>query len=213
MCIGFTRQQDGTFQQTGSITTRAGRFQWLKDDGKWDGGWKVEPLEDLLARMDHSGPYKYQEYRIMAAEIPPLVIKPTCAGCGMPAGIDCQHSCESVFGAANVTVTRLPIHFNADHQFSLSVRVDVKKGRNFGKAKLKPFWFNSVRCAELFLMEHGLCRKQCDPIGDGTRLASFLGMATPKERKKREPNRAYLAGLALKGSVSLPTPILPVFAC
>jgi hypothetical protein len=63
---------------------------------------------------------------------------------------------------------------NEDHQFNLSVDV-VIGGKNFGKKKAKMFWFNSVRCAELFLMQNGYCRhKSLKPIGSGERLLSYL---------------------------------------
>ncbi|PYV68250.1 MAG: hypothetical protein DMG96_37000 [Acidobacteria bacterium] len=52
--ITFTRTEDG-IKQGGSINTDYGRFQWLRDDGSWDGGWAVEPITDLLARMNLGG--------------------------------------------------------------------------------------------------------------------------------------------------------------
>ena len=99
----------------------------------------------------------------------------------------------------------LPIQFNADHQFSLSVSV-VADGKNFGNKKPKTFWFNSVRCAELFLMERGHCKKSDAVIGNGERLLAFLGGSeVVKARKKRAPNTAYLARLAKNPEMLLAT--------
>jgi hypothetical protein len=87
--IIFTKLEDGTFEQEGECLGTHGFFQWKRQDGLWDGGWTVEPLADLLARMSQSGPYKYSAYRILPAEKRDLVIKPTCAGCGSIAGSNC----------------------------------------------------------------------------------------------------------------------------
>lgn len=152
--------------------------------------------------MSQSGPYKYPAYRILPAEKKDLVIKPTCAGCGNIAGIDCQRSVQYIFGRADVTQS-LPIRFNDDHQFNLSVAV-VTDGKNFGQKKPKTLWFNSIRCAELFLMEQGHCQKSKAVIGNGERLLAYLGgSAVVKKRKKRAPNISYLAHLGSAGGVPL----------
>jgi hypothetical protein len=190
--ITFTRTQDGTYAQSGDLATDVGRFQWLNDSGKWNGGWTVAPVTDLIAHMSRGGPYRYSSYRIIEATNPELIIKPTCASCGVIAGIDCQRACEYIFGRADVAES-LPIQFNDDHQFSLSVSV-VMDGKNFGNKKPKKFCFGSVRCAELLLMEHGYCKKSNGVIGNGERLLAFLGGAeVVKARKKRSPNKTYAA--------------------
>jgi len=128
----------------------------------------------------------------------PLVIKPTCASCGLIAGIDCQRTCEYVFGLADVN-TSLPqeIAFNEDHQFSLSVPV-YEEGKNFGKQKPKTCWFNSVRCAELFLILHGHAkgtRHDSTPIGNGERLLMFLGgpeIVKARNRRSLEYKQAQM---------------------
>ena len=79
--ISFTKQEDGSFTQLGECNTPHGRFQWQRDDGKWE-GWSIEPLPDLMARMNRAGPYKFQEYRILPVEKKELVIKPTCTAAG-----------------------------------------------------------------------------------------------------------------------------------
>jgi hypothetical protein len=155
--ITFTKNADGKFSQEGEIGTDVGRFQWLTGSGKWDGGWAIEPVADLLARMNLGGPYKYSAYRILEAEKPELVMKPTCYGCGTIAGISCGFNPLGVgrdFSRCNGDSL---IDFNEDHQFSVSFPVKTE-GKNFGKHKLKIVWFNSVRCANLALLE--LTRKQ-----------------------------------------------------
>ena len=98
----------------------------------------------------------------------------------------------------------MPVNFNDNHQFSLSVAV-ATDGKNFGQKKPKTFWFNSVRCAELFLMEQGHRQKSKARVGNGERLLAYLGgSAVVKERKKRAPNRSYLARLRSEGGVPLP---------
>ena len=79
--IIFERSADG-FTRHGDIDFTVGLFQWQRHDGALDGGWAIEPVSDLLARMQRGGPYKYQSYRILPAESRSLDIKPTCAGCG-----------------------------------------------------------------------------------------------------------------------------------
>lgn len=191
--IIFQRSAD-VFTQHGDIGFTFGLFQWQRADGAWDGGWAIEPVSDLIARMQRGGPYKYSAYRILPAEMPPLDIKPTCAGCGVIAGEDCQRAGEYLFGRADVTES-LPIQFNADHQFSLSIRV-ATDGRNFGNKKPKQTWFNSVRCAELFLMANGDSKTSDSTIGNGQRVLAYLsGAEVVKARKKRAPNRSYLARL------------------
>jgi hypothetical protein len=191
--ITFERNANG-FTQSGDVDFDFGLFQWLRADGTWDGGWTAEPVADLVARMQHSGPYKYSAYRILPAEMPPLDIKPTCAGCGVIAGEDCQRAGEYLFGRADVTES-LPIKFNEDHQFSLSIRV-ATEGKHFGKKKPKQIWFNSVRCAELFLIANGDIKPAASTIGNGERLLAFIGgPEVVKARKKRAPNQSYLARL------------------
>jgi hypothetical protein len=191
--ITFERNANG-FTQSGDVDFDFGLFQWQRHDGRWDGGWAIEPVSDLIARMQRGGPYKYQSYRILPAEMPPLEIKPTCAGCGAISGEDCQRAGEYLFGRADVTES-LPIAFNGDHQFSLSIKV-ATEGKHFGKKKPKQTWFNSVRCAELFLMANGDIEPAISTIGNGQRLLAFIGgPEVVKARKKRAPNRSYLARL------------------
>jgi len=159
--ITFTRTEDG-IKQGGSINTDYWRFQWLRDDGSWDGGWAVEPITDLLARMNLGGPYKYSAYRILEAETPALVIKPTCHGCGMIAGISCQMEDTHVFTDYEFTEhSNLLVDYDDNHQFALSLPV-VTEGRNYGKARAKQVTFNSVRCANLTLMQ--LARRERNEI-------------------------------------------------
>jgi hypothetical protein len=214
--ITFARQADGSFSRDGEITSTHGRFQWLRNDGSWDGGWAKEPVSVLLERMSLSGPYKYDQYRILPAEMLPLEIKPTCAGCGAIAGEDCQKACEYIFGPAEVTES-LPIQFiqfNTDHQFNLSIKV-VTEGKHFGKRKPKQIWFNSVRCAELFLMANGDIKplRRCEEptIGNGQRLLAYLGGPEVKARKKRGPNKSYLANLASLESIDALAGQHPIF--
>ncbi len=82
--IIFMRRPDGSFLRAGELSTTHGRFQWF-DEGRWTGGWAIEPLEDLLARMTRNGPYKYGQYRIVPATKPPLSIEPCCGSCGLAA--------------------------------------------------------------------------------------------------------------------------------
>lgn len=199
--ITFQRNDD-TFTQQGELDCDFGVFQWLRTDGTWDGGWTVEPVSDLLIRMQSAGPYKYSAYRILPATKPSLVIKPTCAGCGTIAGEDCQRACEYIFGRANVTES-LAIEFNDDHQFALSIKV-ATEGRNYDKKKPKTIWFNSVRCAELFLMANGDCNDSSATIGNGERLLAYLGgLEVVKTRKKRAPNMNYLARLVVEAEARI----------
>ncbi|MDP9160715.1 MAG: hypothetical protein M3O09_10885 [Acidobacteriota bacterium] len=180
--IVFSRNESGTYTQSGEVTTSTGKLEWLVDDGKWDGGWRIEPVAALIERMN-AGPYKYLQYRILEAEKPTLDIKSTCAGCGANAGTDCQRACEYIFGKASVTESLL-IQLNDDHQFALSIVVAVN-GKNFGNKKPKTFVFNSVRCAELFLMQHGYCKDLKAAIGSGERLLAFMDGAAKKPSQSR----------------------------
>jgi hypothetical protein len=109
-----------------------------------------------------------------------------CAGCHLPCGIDCRYVCAYIFGRVDVSET-LPLEFAADEQFSLQIPV-VIEGKHFGKKTVRTFWFNSVRCAELFLMENGYCKVSKAVIGNGERLLSFPG-------GPRSPRLAYPADL------------------
>jgi hypothetical protein len=68
----------------------------------------------------------------------------------------------------------MALEFAADKQFSLQIPM-VIEGKHFGKKTVRTFWLNSVRCAELFLMENGYCKVSKAAIGNGERLLSFLG--------------------------------------
>jgi hypothetical protein len=136
--ILFTKSGDG-FDRNGEVTSKHGIFQW-RQDGTWCGCGATEPIEDLLTRMTRSGPYRYEQYRILPAETRELTIKPTCHGCGLPAGI----SCDLTAGFDDPLV-----HFNVDRQFSISLPVEDKNG----KLKMKAVCFCSVRCADLALLE------------------------------------------------------------
>jgi hypothetical protein len=136
--IVFTKQTDG-FVRDGDVTSKYAIFEWLQD-GTWCGCGGTEPLEDLLARMTRSGPYRYEQYRILPTGTRELVIRPTCHGCGLPAGI----SCDVAVGNEDPLVD-----FNADHQFSISLPVGDKNG----KPRMKAVSFCSVRCADLALLE------------------------------------------------------------
>ncbi len=78
---------------------------------------------------------------------------------------------------------------NADHQFSLTVDVIID-GKHYGKKKAKTFWFNSVGCAELFLMQHGYCRSGA-VIGSGERLREYCnrGEAQGEETSRTKVKR------------------------
>jgi len=85
----FVKQDDGTFTQTGEVTTKHGTFHWMKENGNWstsiDGSGAIEPIQDLLDRMHREdSPYKYQQYCIREATKPPLDINPCCTSCGVP---------------------------------------------------------------------------------------------------------------------------------
>lgn len=86
--IVFTKHA-GDFVRDGEVTSKHGIFEW-RQDGTWYGCGATEPLEDLLARMTRSGPYCHEQYRILSAETRELVIKPTCYGCGLLGGINCD---------------------------------------------------------------------------------------------------------------------------
>jgi hypothetical protein len=109
-----------------------------------------------------------------------------CAGCHLPCGIDCQYACAYIFGRADVSEA-LPLEFSADKQFSLQIPVLIE-GKHFGQRKARTFWFNSVRCAELFLMENGYCKGNKSAIGSGERLLLFMG--SPEIAKARASRRS-----------------------
>jgi hypothetical protein len=152
--ILFTKSGDG-FDRDGEVTSKHGIFQWLRD-GMWCGCGATEPVEDLLARMTRSGPYRHEQYRILPAETRELVIKPTCYGCGLPGGI----SCDVTAGAEDPLVD-----FNADRQFIVSL---PGEGKN-GKPKMKAVSFCSVLCADLALL--ALTRK--GPRGKDQGIARY----------------------------------------
>jgi hypothetical protein len=122
-----------------------------------------------------------------------------CAGCHLPCGTDCQYACAYIFGRVDVSET-LPLEFNAEKQFSLQIPV-VIEGKHFGKKTVRTFWFNSVRCAELFLMENGYCKGSKASIGNGERLLSFIGgpeiTKTRTSRRSLEYKQAQMAKRAL----------------
>jgi hypothetical protein len=152
--IVFTKHTDG-FVRDGEVTSKYGIFEWLRED-MWCGCGAAEPLEDLLARMTRGGPYRHDQYRIRPAETRELAIKPTCHGCGLPAGI----SCDVTAGSDDPLVD-----FNTDRQFSISLPVEGKSG----KPKMKTVCFCSVRCADLTLLE--LTRK--GPRGKDQGIARY----------------------------------------
>lgn len=132
-------------------------------------------------------------------------IRPTCASCGLPAKIDCHKACAYIFGPVAVTTALPPeIAFNEDHQFSISVPV-YEEGKNFCKQKPKTCWFNSVRCAELFLILHGHAkdtRHDTAPIGNGERLLAFL---SGREVVKKRGSLEYKQAQMMKRAGSKPT--------
>src|SRR5215469_856458 len=85
--VVFTKQSDGRYQQQGQCSGTHGRFQWLREDRTWDGGWKIEPVAELLARMTLGGPYKYVQFRILCAKKPEIIIHPCCSSCGLPGDV------------------------------------------------------------------------------------------------------------------------------
>ena len=89
--ILFTKQTDGSFAQSGAISTKYGQFQWF-DGQHWQGGWAVEPIKDLMERMQLSGPYRYTQYRILPAKKPALPIYPRCPKCNIPEDIHTSHT-------------------------------------------------------------------------------------------------------------------------
>lgn len=154
--ITYSSTSLGAYQAEGQCTSTHGRFYWQRQDGTWDGGWAVEPLEDLLARMGHSGPYKYPAYQIVEAEPPQIVIKPTCFGCGMIAGISCGTVTFWTPELRSFLLRKADplVDFNEDHQFSIQYPVREKiRGKFTGKRKLQKVWFNSTACANLCLLE------------------------------------------------------------
>jgi hypothetical protein len=136
--------------------------------------------------------------------------KPPCAGCRLPASIDCQHACAYIFGHVNVSEA-LPLAFNLDKQFSVQIPVLIE-GRHYGEKKPRTFWFNSVRCAELFLMAHGYCKGSETAIGNGERLVSFLSgpeITQPrKNRRSLEYKQAQMARRSERTEGSLQPSIL-----
>jgi hypothetical protein len=126
--IVFTKHA-GDFVRDGEVTSKYGIFEWLRD-GTWHGCGATEPVEDLLARMTRSGPYRHEQYRILPAEARKLVIKPTCYGCGLPGGI----SCDVTAGGGDPLVD-----FNADRQFSITLPIERKTGKPKMTARLVLF--------------------------------------------------------------------------
>jgi hypothetical protein len=91
MEILFTKTNEG-FNQTGEASFENGIFQWSKD-GVWCGTGAVEPIKDLIARMQHDlSFYKYESYRIIEAPKARLVIIPCCSTCGLPGDISKPHT-------------------------------------------------------------------------------------------------------------------------
>src|SRR5205809_2159610 len=128
-----------TYRRQARRTTCQNRFQWQREDGSWDGGWVIEPVPDLLARMNRGGPYKYTRYRITEASKPELVILPTCVGCGMLAGLSCGNAHTEAHGDP---LAEPLIDYDEYHQFAVSLPT-VIEGRNYGKARAKQMTFNS----------------------------------------------------------------------
>jgi hypothetical protein len=134
----------------------------------------------------------------------------------MIGGVDCQNSCSYLFKRVNVKEelkNHLPV-FDQHHQFMLSAKISVKN-RNFGREFSKQLTFNSVRCAELFLMKDGEAVKTDAPIGDGTRLAAYLGIATPDKKAaaiKKQSVRLCKAGELCTGAVKKGKKTIPALA-
>ena len=147
-------------------------------------------IEQIQATSNTENIKSDKKSKLSATQLAKLrAIRPTCASCGLPARIDCHNTCAYIFGKVPVTTALPPeIAFNEDHQFSISVPV-YEGGRNFGNQRSKLCWFNSVRCAEAFLILHGHAkgnRHDKTTIGNGDRLLAFLGGSeVVKERKKR----------------------------
>jgi hypothetical protein len=85
----------------------------------------------------------------------PLHIKPTCYGCGMIAKIGCGFNPLRDSDQTGRAFTKCKgdslVDLNDDHQFTISLPV-VTKGKNFDKASAKQVTFNSIRCANLTLL-------------------------------------------------------------
>ena len=230
--ITFTKQENGIFEQSGELATSLGRFEWRDHAGQWRGTGLAEPMADLIERMGRTGPYRYSAYRVVEATKPALVIKPTCAGCGMIAGVNCQHAADYIFGT--LPVAPIPLEFNEDHQITVSV--SVQSGARFKTSKAHQVVFNSVRCAELvifgFTAEYGArcgwcgeqlesgryCSKPCEyrakdvALGSGVRLAAYLAAhgskkqpATAAERMKKHRSKRDRLKAAIWADQTAPT--------
>jgi hypothetical protein len=81
-----------------------------------------------------------------------LHIKPTCFGCGIISKIGCGINPFREGTDFNKCKGDSLVDFNEDHQFTISLPV-VTKGKNFGKPQTKQVTFNSVRCANLTLLD------------------------------------------------------------
>ena len=81
-----------------------------------------------------------------------LHIKPTCFGCGIISKIGCGFN--PLREGTDFTKCKGDslVDFDEDHQFTISLPV-VTKGKNFGKPQNKQVTFNSVRCANLTLLD------------------------------------------------------------
>jgi hypothetical protein len=58
----FTRLPEGTYSRSGSVQSELGRLQFQDADGRWWGGWLIEPVSALMARIGG----RYSAYRILA---------------------------------------------------------------------------------------------------------------------------------------------------
>ena len=80
-----------------------------------------------------------------------------CAGCRLPASIDCQHACAYIFGHVNVSEA-LPLAFNLDKQFSVQIPVLIE-GRS--REKIGARWNTNRRRWQDARSNHGRrCNRQ-----------------------------------------------------
>jgi hypothetical protein len=158
--IAFTRQSDGTFKQSGAITTTHGRFQWLKNDGSWDGGWAVAPLEKLIERMAQGGPYKYSQYRILPDKTPTMErIKASCQSCGLPADIS-KPFVNPVTGVTEYACKYIIDDYINEQVTIVEQRCDIPRLRDSdGQIKITGVnaYFCGVACLMQGLLTYGRC--------------------------------------------------------
>ena len=176
--ITYTPLPCGTYRGSGECTTTHARLYWQRTDGTWDGGWAVEPLEDLLARMRHIGPYKYPAYRIVEAEKPPAP-EPgrVCENCGLPSW--------AVSGPGR------------------AIKIQEEAKSRFHKARTRTVWCHNDECAiqSLAISKYGLATHKW-PVT----LAQFRAMNPLEDDAAPAPTKRIRASRRAKDLVwAMPT--------